>query len=264
MSADDASASASFPAATALIAEDEAPQRRALREALAVQWPQLRIVAECEDGIAALEALAVHRPQVAFLDIRMPGVTGLDVARTAVAAGAQVVFTTAYDAYAVRAFETGAVDYLLKPLQPARLRDAVARLHARLREAGAGAQAARIDALEAALRPQGAQAIRWIAASAGDTVRMLGVDDVLFFQAQDKYVRVVSADGEAVIRTPLKDLLAGLDPDAFWQVHRGTIVRVAAIDRVRRDELGRHRLHLRGHTETLPVSPAFLHRFRGM
>ena len=249
----DAMAVPASPPVTALIAEDEAPQRRALREALVAEWPQLRIVAECEDGIAALEALAVHRPQVAFLDIRMPGVSGLDVARAAVAAGARVVFTTAYDDYAVRAFEAGAVDYLLKPLQPSRLR-----------EAEAGAQAARIDALDGALRPQGTQAIRWIAASAGDTVRMLGIEEVLFFQAQDKYVRVVCADGEAVIRTPLKELLAGLDPDAFWQVHRGTIVRVAAIDRVRRDELGRHRLHLRDHDESLPVSAAFLHRFRGM
>lgn len=260
----DAMAVPASPPVTALIAEDEAPQRRALREALVAEWPQLRIVAECEDGIAALEALAVHRPQVAFLDIRMPGVSGLDVARAAVAAGARVVFTTAYDDYAVRAFEAGAVDYLLKPLQPSRLREAVTRLQTRLREAEAGAQVARIDALDGALRPQGTQAIRWIAASAGDTVRMLGIEEVLFFQAQDKYVRVVCADGEAVIRTPLKELLAGLDPDAFWQVHRGTIVRVAAIDCVRRDELGRHRLHLRDHEESLPVSAAFLHRFRGM
>ncbi len=250
-------------AITAIIAEDEAPLRRALRALLAETWPELRIVAECEDGIAAMEAIAAHRPDLCFLDIRMPGVSGLDVARAAVAAKSLVVFTTAYDEYAVRAFETGAVDYLLKPLQPERLQRAVERLRARLRDADDD-DGARVDALEAALRPAGARLIRWISAAVGDSVRMIGIEDVLFFQAQDKYVRVVTADGEAIIRTPIKELLAGLDPDAFWQVHRGTLVRVSAIDRLRRDELGKSMLHLRGHDEALPVSAAFLHRFRGM
>lgn len=250
-------------AITAILAEDEAPLRRALRAMLAEAWPELQVVAECEDGIAAMEAIAAHRPDLCFLDIRMPGVSGLDVARAAVAAKSLVVFTTAYDEYAVRAFETGAVDYLLKPLQPERMRRAVERLRARLRDA-VDDDAARVDALEAALRPAGARLIRWISAAVGDSVRMIGIEDVLFFQAQDKYVRVVTADGEAIIRTPIKELLAGLDPDVFWQVHRGTLVRVSAIDRLRRDELGKSMLHLRGHGEALPVSAAFLHRFRGM
>ncbi len=127
-----------------------------------------------------------------------------------------------------------------------------------------GAQAREIDALEARLRPSGTRAIRWISAAVGDSVRMIGIEQVLFFQAQDKYVRVVSGDGEAIIRMPIKDVLAGLDPDEFWQVHRGTVVRVAAIDRLHKDELGKPSLRLRGHTEALPVSAAFLHRFRGM
>ena len=251
-------------AITAVVAEDEAPLRRALCALLAETWPELRIVAECEDGIAAMEAIAAHRPDLCFLDIRMPGVSGLDVARAAVAAKSLVVFTTAYDEYAVRAFEAGAVDYLLKPLQPERMQRAIERLRARLRDADDDDAGARVDALETALRPVGPRAIRWISAAVGDSVRMIGIDDVLFFQAQDKYVRVVTADGDALIRTPIKELLAGLDLDVFWQVHRGIVVRVSAIDRVRRDELGKSTLRLRGRDEALPVSAAFLHRFRGM
>jgi DNA-binding LytR/AlgR family response regulator len=250
--------------ATAILVEDEAPLRRALRTMLEDAWPELRIVAECEDGIAAMEAIAAHRPDISFLDIRIPGVSGLDVARAAVAAKSQVVFTTAYDEYAVRAFEAGAVDYLLKPLQPERLAQAVMRIRARLRDARDADAGERVDALEIALRPSGNRLIRWISAAVGDSVRMIGIDEVLYFQAQDKYVRVVSASGEAIIRTPVKELLAGLDPDEFWQVHRGTIVRVSAIDRVRKDELGKSALRLRGRDDMLPVSAAFLHRFRGM
>jgi DNA-binding LytR/AlgR family response regulator len=250
-------------APTALIAEDETPLRDALRAMLGIAWPELEIVAECEDGIAAMEAIAGHRPDVCFLDIRMPGVSGLDVARAAAAAKAQVVFTTAYDEYAVRAFEAGAADYLLKPIQPARLARAIERLRERL-DARAETADADIDLLEARLKPTGTRLIRWISAAVGDSVRMLGIDEVLYFQAQDKYVRVVTADGEAIIRTPIKDILAGLDPDIFWQVHRGTVVRVSAIDRVRRDDLGKSVLSLRGRSDALPVSAAFLHRFKGM
>lgn len=231
---------------------------------LADAWPDLEVVAACGDGIAAMTAIAEHRPRVAFLDIRMPGVGGLDVARAAVAAGGLVVFTTAYDEYAIGAFEAGAVDYLLKPVSPDRLGEAVGRLQARLQEAGPGDLQALVDDLEARLRPRDERRIRWISASAGDSVRVIGIDEVLYFQARDKYVCVVTADGEAVIRTPLKELIAGLDPDEFWQVHRGTVVRVSAIDRVRKDELGKHRLRIRGRAEDLPVSAAFLHRFRGM
>lgn len=254
--------SSGLSAPTVLIAEDEAPQREALRAMLVEACPGLRIVAECEDGIAAMEAIAAHRPTWCFLDIRMPGVGGLDVARAALAARARVVFTTAYDEYAVRAFEAGAIDYLLKPVQPERLARTLARLQAATPGYEDVAQA--VDTLEARLRPAGARLIRWISAAIADTVRMIGIDEVVYFQAQDKYVRVVCHDGEALIRTPVKELIAGLDPDAFWQVHRGVIVRVAAIDRVRRDAFGKSWLHLRGRDEPLPVSAAFLHRFRGM
>lgn len=249
---------------TALIAEDEAPQRAALLDLLAEQWPELEVVGACEDGPSALLIAAERRPQVAFLDIRMPGIGGLDVARAVVAGGGLVVFTTAYDEYAVRAFDAGAADYLLKPIQPARLRRTVERLRARLARPDGIVPAAALDALEARLRPHGDRLIRWISASAGDSVRMIGIDEVVYFQAQDKYVRVVTGDDEAVIRTPLKELLAGLDPDLFWQVHRGVVVRVAAIERLRKDEFGRAVLRLKGRAETLPVSAAFVHRFRGM
>jgi len=253
---------------TGLVAEDEAPQRRALVEQLGQAWPELALVAVCEDGASALAAVAAHRPMVAFLDIRMPGASGMDVARAVAAHGGLVVFTTAYDDYAIRAFEDGAADYLLKPLLPGRLAQAVARLRQRLAERQAGATApdlrVLLDGLEARLRPQATQRVRWITASIGESVRMIGIDEVLFFQAQDKYVRVATADGDAVIRTPLKELLAALDPDAFWQVHRGVVVRVQAIDRLVRSELGRYSLRLKGHAEVLPVSGTFMHRFRGM
>lgn len=249
-----------------LIAEDEAPQRRELCEQLRQAWPELRLVAECEDGLSALEAVARHRPQVAFLDIRMPGVSGLDVAHAVIAQGGRVVFTTAYDDYAVRAFEAGAIDYLLKPLQQARLQQAVTRLREclALPAAATQVQALELEQLESRMRPQGAQLVRWICASVGDGVSMIGIDEVLYFQAQDKYVRVVTASEEALIRTPLKELLAGLDPEQFWQVHRGVVVRVSAIARMRKDELGRLAVYLRQRQESLPVSAAFAHRFRGM
>ena len=251
---------------TAVIVEDEAPLRHALRAMLDIAWPELKVVAECEDGIAAMEAIAAHRPTVAFLDIRMPGVSGLDVARAAVAAKSLVVFTTAYEEYAVRAFEAGAVDYLLKPLQPERLQRAVERIRGRLLSAPAQKDDAlhEVDALESRLRPSGTRLIRWISAAVGDSVRMIGIEEIVYFQAQDKYVRVVTTGAEAIIRTPIKDLLAGLDPDEFWQVHRGVVVRVSAIDRVRKDDLGKSMLQLRGRDDALPVSAAFVHRFRGM
>lgn len=249
---------------TALIAEDEAPQRLALQGQLSEAWPELEIVAVCEDGLSALDAVAMHKPSVAFLDIRIPGVSGLDVAKAVVGNGGLVVFTTAYDDYAIRAFDAGAADYLLKPVQPARLAQAVERLRERLLQAPATDLQAVMERLEARLRPTGDKLIRWITASIGDSVRMIGIDEVLCFQAQDKYVRVVTAQDESIIRTSLKELLAGLDPEEFWQVHRGVVVRVKAIDRVRKDEFGRHVLTLKGRGETLPVSAAFQQRFRGM
>jgi len=247
---------------TALIAEDELPQRRELRALLAELWPELDVVAECEDGLAALQALEQHRPQVAFLDIRMPGISGLEVAR---AAGdhCQVIFVTAYEEYALRAFDEGAVDYLQKPVARERLRRAVERTRARL---GSGAQVdmtALIDMVQSRLAP-GGKSIKWITASVGNTLKMFSIDEVLFFQAQDKYTRVATAESEGHIRTPLKELVTALDSETFWQVHRSVIVRVGAIRTVEKEEDGKLRLTVRGHAEVLPVSSAFQYRFRGM
>ena len=247
---------------TALIAEDELPQRQELRALLAELWPELDVVAECDDGLAALQALAEHRPQVAFLDIRMPGISGLEVAR---AAGdhCQVIFVTAYEEYALRAFDEGAVDYLQKPVARERLRRALERTRARLDSGALVDMAALIDMVQSRLVP-GGKGIKRITASVGNTMKMFSIDEVLFFQAQDKYTRVVTADSEGNIRTPLKDLLAALDSEAFWQVHRSVIVRVSAIHTVEKGDDGKLHLSVRGHSEILPVSSAFQHRFRGM
>jgi DNA-binding LytR/AlgR family response regulator len=245
----------------AVIAEDELPQRKELRAMLAELWPELQVAAECEDGLAALDALAQHRPQVAFLDIRMPGVSGLEVARAAGAA-CQVVFITAYDEYALKAFDEGAVDYLLKPVSRERLQRAIERTRARI-PGGAPDIAALLDLVQSRLTP-GRQGIKWITASVGNSVKMFSIDEVLFFQAQDKYTRVVTVDSEGHIRTPLKDLLPVLDSETFWQIHRSAIVRVSAIRSVDKADDGKLRLTVRGHDEVLPVSSAFQHRFRGM
>lgn len=246
-----------------LVVEDEAPQRDALVGMLRQLWPDVAGMDVCEDGLSALEAIDAQMPDVAFLDIRLPGMSGLEVAR-ALQDSAHVVFTTAYDEYAVRAFETGATDYLLKPINQQRLSLAIERLKSRL--AGPPADIASVLAgLHQHLQARrGPDSLRWITASVGDTVKMFSIEDVLFFQAQEKYTRVVTTTDEAIIRMSLKELLAGLDRDEFWQVHRSVIVRASAVDRVRRDELGKFNLRLRGSDEVLPVSQAFQHRFRGM
>jgi DNA-binding LytR/AlgR family response regulator len=248
---------------TAIIAEDETPQRQELRALLAELWPELIVVAECEDGLTALEALDHHLPQVAFLDIRMPGVSGLEVAR---AAGAQchVIFITAYEEYALRAFDEGAVDYLLKPVARERLSRAIERARARLEGGSTVDMTALIDMVQARLSAGGKPGIKWITASVGNSVKMFSLDEVLFFQAQDKYTRVVTANSEGHIRTPLKELLAALDSETFWQVHRSVIVRVGAILAVEKDEDGKLQLTVRGRPDVLPVSSTFHYRFRGM
>ena len=248
---------------TAIIAEDETPQRQELRALLAELWPELNVVAECEDGLSALEALEQYCPQLAFLDIRMPGVSGLEVARTA---GAQchVIFVTAYDEYALRAFDEGAVDYLLKPVARERLSLAIQRARSRL-EGGAHADmTALIDMVQARLASGGKPGIKWLTVSVGNSVKMYSIDEVLFFQAQDKYTRVVTAASEGHIRTPLKELAAALDSETFWQVHRSVIVRVGAIHAVEKSDDGKLQLTVRGRPDVLPVSSTFQHRFRGM
>jgi DNA-binding LytR/AlgR family response regulator len=236
----------------ALVAEDELPQRRRLCELLAQLWPELEIITECGDGLAALEALTAQRPEVAFLDIRMPGLTGLEVARAAEAT--LVVFTTAYESHALDAFDHAAVDYLLKPIRRERLGQSIVRLKQRL-----------ADAPSTLGKSFGINAgMRWITGSAGHVTRVLGINEVLFFAAQDKYVRVVTADDEVQIRTPLRELLAALDPEAFWQIHRSVIVRAGAIHRIETGVDGRMKLTVKGRGEELPVSQAFQFRFRPM
>jgi DNA-binding LytR/AlgR family response regulator len=252
---------------SAILADDEDLPRAELRRMLAVAWPALQIVAECEHGPAAIEVIEEHAPDVAFLDIRMPGRSGLDVARAA-SGRCHVVFTTAYDSHAIEAFDAGAVDYLLKPVAADRLAQTVVRLQERLRASSAAPDLDHlVDRLSARLQPGGVPAaprLRWISASVGDTIKMFGIDEVLFFQSDEKYTRVVTASDEAHVRKPLKEIADGLDPDAFWQVHRGVIVRAAAIQRVQRDDLGRFVLHVKGRAETLAVSQAYGWRFKPM
>jgi DNA-binding LytR/AlgR family response regulator len=236
----------------ALVAEDEVPQRRRLCQLLGELWPELTIVAECGDGLAALEALTTQQPDVAFLDIRMPGLTGLEVARAAEAT--QIVFTTAYESHALDAFDHAAVDYLLKPIRRERLAQSIVRLKQRLEQApGSLSKSFGVS-----------PGIRWITGSAGHVTRVLNIDEVLFFAAQDKYVRVVTAEDEVQIRTPLRELLAALDAEAFWQIHRSVIVRAGAIHRIESGIDGRMKLTVKGRTEELPVSQAFQFRFKPM
>jgi DNA-binding LytR/AlgR family response regulator len=254
---------------TALIADDEDLPRAELRRMLAVAWPELQIVAECEHGPAAVEAIDALAPDVAFLDIRMPGMSGLDVARAA-SGRCHTVFTTAYDSHAVEAFNAGALDYLLKPIAADRLAQTVARLRERLQSAAAAPEfGGLVEQLAAQLQQRSANGsgtprLKWVSASVGDTIKMFGIDEIVFFQSDEKYTRVVTAGDEAHVRKPLKEIAEGLDPDTFWQIHRGVIVRAGSISRAQRDELGRITLHLKGHAEKLAVSQAYAWRFKPM
>lgn len=244
--------------ARAIIAEDEPLLREELAELLASLWPELDIVAQTADGISALQAMERHQPDVLFLDINMPGASGLDVARHA-SGHCHVAFVTAYEQHTLAAFEHGACDYVLKPVQPARLATTVARLKERVGRPPA--------ALEGLLRELGAVRrgyLRWINASQGQTVRVITVDDVCYFQADSKYTRVVIPEGEALIRKPIKELTQELDPSAFWQIHRSTIVNVHAIAGVVRDLRGRTQVRLKRREELLPVSDAYTQLFRQM
>lgn len=250
--------------ARAIIADDEDLPRAELRRMLADAWPALQVVAECEHGPAAIEAIDAQQPEIAFLDIRMPGRSGLDVARAA-SGRCHVVFTTAYDSHAVEAFDAGALDYLLKPVRADRLAQTVARLQHRLQaQEDAPELDGLVERLAARMKSPEAARLRWISASVGDTIKMFSIDEVLFFQSDEKYTRVVTAADEAHVRKPLKEIAEGLDGEAFWQVHRGVIVRAAAIARAQRDDLGRITLHLKGHAEKLAVSQAYGWRFKPM
>ena len=217
----------------AIVAEDETLLRKALLEQLGKAWPELRIVAECEDGASALEAIAEHRPDVAFLDIRMPGLTGLDVAAAIpeISPATQVVFVTAYDQYAIDAFERGAIDYLLKPIAADRLAATVQRLQARAAAgpADSATLAALVRQLGSSLSPRAQPPLNWVTASAGRETRLILLDDVAYFRADNKYTTVMTGDGEALLRTPIRELLEVLDPAVFKQIHRSTIVNIKAI-----------------------------------
>ncbi|GAB3443949.1 LytTR family DNA-binding domain-containing protein [Massilia solisilvae] len=250
-----------------VVAEDEALLRAELVARLREAAPDLDLVAVCEDGASALEAIAEHQPQFAFLDIRMPGISGLEVAAALAEASpqTQVVFVTAYEQHALDAFERGAVDYLLKPVAPERLAATLTRLRARMGQGGPDPRL--LDTLLRQLghsAPAKAPPLAWITASRGQETRLIMVEDVVYFQSDAKYTVVMTADGEALLRTPLRELLAVLDPAMFRQVHRSTIVNMRAVASVARDEAGRGRIRLKSRPEMLTVSQAFMSLFRNM
>ena len=247
----------------ALIADDEPNLAENLRDRLRVLWPELEILPLAANGLEALRAINDDEPEVAFLDIRMPGLTGVELARR-IDAATHVVFVTAYDQYAVEAFESEAVDYLLKPVTDERLARAVDRLKRKL--AAAEKPPALDDVLAKIARalPGAGGKLRWIRASKGELVRQIAVDDVLYFQASDKYTCVITREGESLIRIPLSDLVGQLDADIFWQVHRATVVNMNEVAATRRDLSGRVFVKLKDGKTELPVSRAYAHLFKQM
>lgn len=257
---------------TALIAEDEPLLRDALRRQLAIAWPELEIVAEARNGREAVKLFDELHPDICFLDVHMPGLSGVDAA-THIGRRAHVVFVTAYDHYAVQAFAQGALDYLLKPVEPERLAETVTRLRERLQSSR---PAINTEQLLQELREQlstlqsGAkkEPMRWIRAQSGNTLRLIATDDVDFLRSDAKYTVVGWHDGgkaaEAVVRTPLKELFEQLDREQFAQVHRSVVVNLRAISHVKRHDNETAEIHLKGRSEVLPVSRNYLHLFRQM
>jgi len=272
----------------ALIADDERLMRDQLRSRLAQVWPELQIVAEARNGDEAVAQVAELRPDLVFLDIRMPGRSGIEAAReiarmdpTDTWPGCEVVFITAYDQYAVEAFEQGVVDYVLKPAEPERLRLTVERLRQRLARRAEQGAAGTADALQSQMQrllaqlagqlpaaSQGGavppQRLQWIQASVGSQIQLIAVEDVLFFISDEKYTRVQTAMTEALIRKPIKELVEEVDPALFWQIHRSTLVNARAIAGVLRDERGRQLVQVRGCAERLEVSRSYTQLFKGM
>ncbi|MBR7777413.1 LytR/AlgR family response regulator transcription factor [Undibacterium rugosum] len=270
---------------TAMIVDDEAPMRDLLRSRLRTVWPDLQIVAEAANGIAALEQAALTQPDVVFLDIRMPGKNGIEAAAE-LAGRAQLVFVTAYNDYAIAAFERGAMDYLLKPVETDRLQQTCARLQQRLQEHDAAnsvskpadtdktlsatalsAKATQVqDLLTQLMQQQGAnkEYLRWIQASVGNALRMISTKEILYFKSDEKYTLVQTAQAEYLIRKSLKELEDELDPQEFWRIHRSAIVSVSAIAEVSRDFRGRLMLSVKGQTEKLEVSRNHTHLFQQM
>ena len=267
----------------ALIADDERLMREQLRARLAEVWPELEIVGEARNGVEAVEMTAQLHPDLVFLDIRMPGMTGVDAARNIAQLptedawpGCEIVFITAYDQYAVEAFEQGVVDYVLKPAERARLQVTVDRIKRRLAQRaesnGGGAANLAPAALEELLgklasriNPDAApNRLKWIQATVGQSIQMIPVEDVLFFISDEKYTRVQTAQIEALIRKPIKELVEELDMNLFWQIHRSTLVNTKAISGVTRDLRGRQLVSVKGHPEKLEVSRSYAGLFKGM
>lgn len=250
----------------ALIAEDEPLLRQSLRRQLAALWPELAVVAEARNGREALEQFETLQPDICFLDVQMPGVSGVEAARR-IGRRAHLVFVTAFDSYAVEAFARGALDYLVKPVEMERLADTVARLRERLRAAPPDTESL-LEQLATQLERRSAAPLNWIRASVGQALRLISVDDVDFLRADGKYTLVAWRDGdrpgEALIRTPLKELLAQLDPQQFAQVHRSVVVNLRAVEQVTRNPNDTANIHLKHRTEVLPVSRSYLHLFRQM
>jgi DNA-binding LytR/AlgR family response regulator len=256
---------------SAVLADDERLMREQLRARLSEVWPELQIVAEAKNGQEAIDAVHEHRPDLVFLDIRMPEKNGLEAARE-IGEACHVVFITAYNEYAVEAFESGAVDYVLKPAERERLELTVARLKRRLgtKPSDLGSLleklSAKLDRAEGASAPAGggSRFLQWIQASMGQQIRMIPVADVLFFTSDEKYTRVQTEGYEALIRKPIKELVDELDPEQFWQIHRATIVNVKAIVGISRDFRGRQLVQVKGHASKLEVSRNYTHLFKQM
>jgi DNA-binding LytR/AlgR family response regulator len=259
---------------TVLIADDEPHLARALQNQLA-HWPELQVVAVARNGLEAAERIATLQPDIAFLDIQMPGLTGLEVAQ-GIEGTTRVVFVTAFDEYAVQAFEQEAVDYVLKPVKQDRLQRTIERVHRALVPGAGNAATFNVNdpnllavlkkllptANSQALAPQ--ETLRWVRASRGDITHQVAVQDVLFFHSDEKYTCVQTLDAECLIRTPIADLAVQLDPAQFWQVHRSTIVNLQHLAGTRRDEVSRLFVRIKGHAAELPVSRAYVHLFKAM
>jgi DNA-binding LytR/AlgR family response regulator len=248
--------------ARAVIAEDEPLLRAELRRLLAKAWPDLEIAAEAEDGGEALEAVTLHRPDIVFLDVVMPGMTGIEVAR-AIAGRAHIVFVTAFDRFAIDAFESEAVDFIVKPVTAERIEATVARLQRRLGTKPPSLEALLAD-LAAAVGHRRKEPLRWITASQGKQTKLVMIQDVVYFQSDNKYTRVVTREAEVLIRTSIRHLLEELDPGLFRQVHRSTVVNLGEIRTLVRDDAGRGTIQLKSRPEELAVSEAFLPLFRQM
>ena len=253
------------PAPSAVVADDERLMREQIIDRLKEAWSELVIVGEASNGREAIAMVESLEPDIVFLDISMPGMDGIEAAQ-ALAGRVHVVFVTAHDEFAIRAFEQGAVDYLLKPAEPERVALTCQRLRERLKQAPdpMNELLAQLSQRLGTGGPKPRQYIRWVQASVGANIRMIPTSDILFFRAEDKYTRVQSRGFEALIRKPIKELIDELDPDEFWQIHRATVVRVDAIEQVSRDFRGYQIVHVKGSEEKLQVSRTFSHLFKQM